>query len=447
MADEVSIKSSYDRVVKYEIKAKCQEPLHIGSSAGGRGEILVHPIAGRPFLPATGMAGAFREYFSYDTALQKTLFGIQEEDSSSESKVQFTDGFFEKAGVYIELRPRVYIDRRTGTCKAQNVNGGTAVSGQKFEMEVISAGSEFRYEIYLYENKKESFQRIMEQALIALNQGMIQFGGQKSNGCGYVTLKSVCKTVYDMRDEKDRVLWLDESKESKPILSQLIQKKETRQNRIQFELSGKTEGSILVKSLFVTDYGEKAPDAENIRNHKKEFIIPASSIKGAVRSRIEKICRYKGLQGDTVDRIFGKSGDKEEDGLLGCVRFYDCIIGDMESNDRAPSQKRIHIDKFTGGVMYQGLFSEKSVGGEIHIRVDLTDAADDKAKALVLFALRDIGIGILPLGGGSSIGRGFIKGERLTVCDGAKRSAEIDIGSGIISGNEDMINNCLAALQ
>lgn len=447
MADGVSIKSSYDQVVKYEIKAECREPLHIGGGAGGRGEILVHPVFRKPFLPATGMAGAFREYFSYDTALQKALFGTQEEDSSSESKVRFTDGFFEKAGVYIELRPRVRIDRKTGTCQTQNVNGGTTVSGQKFEMEIISSGSEFRFEIYLYENKKESFQKIMEQALTALNQGMIQFGGQKSNGCGYVTLTSVCKTVYDMRNERDRVLWVDESKESEPILSQLVQEKETRQNRIQFELSGKTEGSILVKSLFVTDYDETAPDAENIRNHKKEFIIPASSVKGVVRSRIEKICRYKGLQGDTVERIFGKSGEKEEDRFPGCVRFYDCVIGDMESNDRAPSQKRIHIDKFTGGVMYQGLFSEKPTGGEIHIRVDLTDAADDKTKALVLLALRDIGIGILPLGGGSSIGRGFIKGEKLKVCDGAKRSAEIDFGNGTISGNEGMLNDCLAALQ
>lgn len=447
MADGTLMKSSYDQVVKYEIKAECREPLHIGGGTGDRGEVLVHPVSGQPFIPATGMAGAIREYFSYDASLQKTLFGMQEEENSSESKVQVTDGFFETAGVYTELRPRVRIDRKTGTCQTRSINGGTASSGQKFEMEVISAGSEFRFDIYLYEDKKEGYQGALEQALTALHQGIIQFGGQKSNGCGYVSLKSVQKTVYDMRNETDRTQWVDESKEAEQIVTQITRNNGMRQNHVRFELSGKTEGNILVKSLFVKDYDETAPDAENIRNHKKEFIIPASSVKGAVRSQIEKICTYKGLAQDAVDKIFGKSGDKEEDGRLGCVRFYDCIIGEVESNDRAPSQKRIHIDKFTGGVMYQGLFSEKPAGGEIHIRVDLTDAADDRDKALVLLALRDIGIGMIPLGGGSSIGRGFIGGKKLTVCDGKENSAEIDFETGTISGNEHMINSCLAALQ
>jgi CRISPR/Cas system CSM-associated protein Csm3 (group 7 of RAMP superfamily) len=444
-------KSLYDRVVKYSIKAECSQPLHIGSGQGDRGGILIHPILGKPFVQATGIAGAFRDFFSDNEGLQKELFGTQEDDDIAGSKVRFTDGFFNQASIYTELRPRVRIDRKSGTCQTNSVNGGTGTSGQKFEMESVAAGSIFSFSIYIFE-KDKSYEEQMEKALSALHNGNIQLGGQKSNGCGYISLILASKATYDMRNADDRKKWQDESKQGEDILESITNEAPTFDNRVHFALSGKTEGSILVKSVFVRDYGDDVPDAENIRNHKKEYIIPASSIKGVVRSQIEKICQYKGMDEGTVDNIFGKTGDKgEDDGVLGCVRFYDCVIGDVESNDKVPPQARIHIDKFTGGVMYQGLFSEKPAGGTLEIKVDITDDEDSnvvkKAKALVLLALRDIGIGVTPLGSGSSIGRGYIDGNVLTVKNGKDMLAEIDLKEGKITGDEAAINGCLAALQ
>jgi CRISPR/Cas system CSM-associated protein Csm3 (group 7 of RAMP superfamily) len=444
-------KSLYDKVVIYSIKAECSQPLHIGSGQGDRGGILVHPILGKPFVQATGIAGSFRDFFSYDENLQKELFGMQEGDDTVSSKVRFTDGFFNQASIYTELRPRVRIDRKSGTAQTNSVNGGTTASGQKFELESVAAGSIFSFSIYLFE-KDKSYEAQIEKALSALHNGNIQLGGQKSNGCGYISLISASKAIYDMRNADDRKKWQDESKTGEDILESITNKAPTYDNRLHFSLSGKTEGSILVKSVFVKDYDDNAPDAENIRNHKKEYIIPASSIKGVVRSQIEKICKYKGMDEGTVDSIFGKTGDKgEDDGILGCVRFYDCVIGDIESNDKVPPQARIHIDKFTGGVMYQGLFSEKPAGGTLEIKVDITDCeksnVQKKAKALVLLALRDIGIGVTPLGSGSSIGRGYIAGNMLTVKNGKDILAQIDLKNGKITGDEAAINGCLAALQ
>lgn len=440
-------KSLYDRVIKYRIEAECREPLHIGGGMGDRGEILVHPVSGRPFLQATGIAGAFREYYSYDPKLQKELFGIQENDDIACSKVRFTDGDFEHAAVYTELRPRVRIDRKTGTCQTNRINGGTADSGQKFETESVSADSVFRFVIYLFE-KETDYQDQIERALTALHNGNIQFGGQKSNGCGYVGLRSVQKSVYDMRNAEDRNLWLVETKPEEEIVSRLTENDRTVDGRLHFVLDAMTEGSILVKSVHVREYDENAPDAENIRNHRKEYILPASSVKGVVRSRIEKICALKGMAADTVDKVFGKSGGKDSDDAgLGCVRFYDCVIGEIESNDRMLPQSRIHIDKFTGGVMYQGLFSEKAAAGNLKIRVDITGDGDDRAKALLLLALRDIGAGVTPLGSGSSIGRGFLRGSTLLISSGQAETARIDFGNGTISGEEPVINSWLAALR
>lgn len=445
MEEKTYFGSLYDQVAKYEIKAECLEPLHVGSSEGDRSEVLIHPVLGQPFLQATGIAGAFRDFFSYDEKLQNKMFGVQDGDDIAQSKVRFTDGFFEKGNVYTELRPRVRIDRKTGTCQSNSMNGGTDESGQKFEMEVVSSGSVFGFSIYIFEKKnKEEYRKNLEQALAALNNGIIQLGGQKSNGCGYVRLISVKKSVYDMKNEKDRNLWRNEDKVAEEIISNLSGNNDMRTH---FVLDGRTEGSILVKALSVREYGDDAPDAENIRNHKKEYIIPASAVKGVVRNRIEKICKYKNMDDSIVEDIFGKTGYNETDGKTGCLRFYDCVIGDTAENDMAVTQKRIHIDKFTGGVMYQGLFSEKPAGGKVTIRVDVLPSGDDKAKALVLLALRDIGIGAVPLGGENSIGRGYIAGDKMHVSDGNNDRINIDFSDDSVSGDNGKIKEYLSALQ
>ncbi len=438
-------KSLYDKVIQYAVKAECREPLHIGGGQEDRTGILVHPVLERPFVQATGLAGAFREFFSYDEGLQKELFGTQEQDAGSGSRVRFSDGFFEEAAVYAELRPRVRIDRKTGTCQAAQIKGGSISSGQKFEMEYVAAGSVFWFDIYLYE-KERGYQNEIEMALSALQSGSIQIGGQKSNGCGYISLQSVKKSEYDMRSKEDRRMWTDETKEGVEIQPRLVEEAVRTDGRTHFILTGKTKGSILVKALCVKEYGKDAPDAENMRNHKQEYIVPASAVKGVIRSQMEKICAYKGIGGEVIDMVFGKQDMEGQKGIPGCVRFYDCVIGGIEENDRMPSQKRIHIDKFTGGVMYSGLFSEKAACGTMKLEVDVTEDGDARAKGLLLLALRDLAVGIMPLGGGSSIGRGYIDGKVLTMREGARQVAEIDFTGNKITDNEAVIDGCLSAL-
>ena len=65
----------YNKVAKYTITAQCREPLHIGSGNGSNGEVLIHPVKNVPFVQATGIAGALREFYSEDEMLQKRLFG------------------------------------------------------------------------------------------------------------------------------------------------------------------------------------------------------------------------------------------------------------------------------------------------------------------------------------------------------------------------------------
>lgn len=148
-----------------------------------------------------------------------------------------------------------------------------------------------------------------------------------------------------------------------------------------------TENELLVKSIAVEDAGEDAPNSENIRNGQKEYIIPGSSLKGAIRSQAEKVASYLakqyGWKNDTENKVntidtvienaFGsKKGVKQNAdncAKRGNLYFFDTVVGNKEENDTRLLSHRIHIDKFTGGVINGGLFSEKNVAGKLKLHI------------------------------------------------------------------------------
>lgn len=448
--------SLYDHIVSYKITAMCREPLHVGGGDGRNGGILVHPVENIPFIQATGIAGALRDYLAEnpeldpDSEIRKTLFGSSADGGDNGSKVRISDAFFyenvadEKHAntVNIELRPRVKINRESGTCQTYNTKGGANWSGQKFETELIAAGSVLKFSLYLYEREHE-YEALLEKLLCALHAGEIQIGGQKSNGCGYIVLSDVVKTDYDMTNAGDRKLWKDEKKGGTSILGELEKQTSKQEKRIHFELHGEVDSEILVKSIAVSNYDQASPDAEQMRTADGRLVIPATSIKGVLRSQMEKIAKFKGIPESEIESVFGKnaSADKGEKGFLGCIHFFDAILdGGMR-----PSQMRIHIDKFTGGVMYGELFSETPAYGKLTIRVDL-EKENKKAAGLLLMALRDLGLGILPLGSGSNIGRGYISGTELSVWKGTDMIAKIDLKGRKITEGAERIKDYVKAV-
>lgn len=440
MADKYG--SLYDHIVAYQITAVCREPLHVGGSDGRNGGILVHPVKNIPFIQATGIAGALRDYLedTDEDELQSEIFGSSADGSDNGSKVRISDAFFTGNAVDTELRPRVKINRESGTCQNAQTKGGENWSGQKFETESIAAGSEFAFSIYLYEREHE-YETTVERILGALHAGNIQLGGQKSNGCGYITLREVTKTDYDMTKAEDRKLWKDETKKGQSILEDLKQQISAVDRRIHFELFGEVDSDILIKSIAVRDYGQEAPDAEQMRTADGRFLIPATSIKGVLRSQMEKIVKFKNLPETDIEAIFGKNAENGENGYLGFIHFFDALL----DGGKRPAQKRIHIDKFTGGVMYGGLFSEAPAYGTLKICVDL-EKEDKKAAGLLLMALRDLGIGILPLGSGSSIGRGYISGTVLQIKNGTEIAAKIDLRTKKIEKGAGLITEYVKAV-
>lgn len=89
----------------------------------------------------------------------------------------------------------------------------------------------------------------------------------------------------------------------------------------------------------------------------------------------------------------------------------------------------------------------KPVFGEVNIRVDLRKDRDKRENALLLLALRDLGLGICPLGDGNGIGRGFLKGKKLKIQKERELLAEIDFRTGKVIRGKELIEEYLSALH
>lgn len=441
----------YNQVIRYKIMAICEGPLHIGSTIGGKEEVLIDPIENRPFVQASSIAGVFRSYCK-DILKDKCweqLFGSNSVENMS--RICFEDGYFNK-NCKMEYRPHVSIDRATGSVSSKKIKGSSIKSGQKFNMEYVGAGSEITFNMYLYEDtsSNDNLDELTNTLLAAMKEGFLQFGGKKSNGGGVVRLTSLKKKTYELSKESDRAAWrmCDEkdlvecTNDLKPVLNEKL--------AYEIIVEGSTENYIQIKGLAVSGSGKDAPDSQNIRNALKEYIIPGSSLKGALRSQMEKISDYLECV-DVIESSYGKAAENSKTGEPGNLIFSDTVIGDIEANEKMPIEHRIHIDKFTGGVFEKGLYSERNAAGNVKFKIEIKDRnKPERTLGLLLFALRDLAIGTMSLGSGYNVGKGFINISKINInAVKQQKSATITYadGNGIITDEANLIRDALKSLK
>lgn len=468
----------YNRVLKYIIRAELVQPMHVGSAGGDPEEVLIHPVDERPYLQAAGITGVLRNAFHQILPDQEDdLFGnAREGGDACFSRIVVSDGrltgpdsgtgsgrktYSQDRPAALEFRPRVKINRETGTAGSNEIEATRGESGGKFNMQYVGAGALLSFSVYILSDEQHGEDDTNFQTILGTMEGGIQFGGQRSNGCGYVKPTQILFHEYDLTNPEERRKWTEEDSprmtDYKEILSSI--KGTASLNAYEIEVKGRTEGSLLVKAI-VPDVEEDAPDDMNIRNAAKSYIVPGSSLKGAVRARMEEIAGYlaahDGIDDETlIENAFGTDAGRLQDnkGKPGNLRFCDTIVGDREENDMALIQHRIHIDKFTGGVMNGALFSTKDVHGEVDLRINIANRNNpDQTLALLLFALRDLANGSYNLGSGYSVGKGFLTVNRIDVrkpgknqnCSIVYENAEEHKGE--VSGDQSIIQNALASL-
>ena len=378
--------ASFTYAIRYLINAECASPMRTGN-AGNDIERILTTHDGFAMLQGSSIAGALKAWFGESENAHK-LFG----NKDHESAIRVSDAVFDAGRVAVS-RPRVCLDPRFGT------------SANKFDITGLPAGAKCSFELLWLGNQDDSKAAAedIEDCLAAVQQGDITFGAQRSNGYGRMLL-SVQKRCYDLFNAEDRKAWLaDQIDGAASVDLQTYTAKD-----IVFDVQADI-ASILIKS----SAPERKSEKQNTQIHFTENgvpILPGSSLKGAMRAQMTKTAPFLSVSQQELNGLLGRTAEGEDNGISGKIIWTDAVAD--EKTNRAITVTRIRINRITGGVMQCNMLTEEPISG--HWRWQIRVPSDQKRGAMmILYALRDLGLGLYQLGGTQAVGRGAVR--RLTV--------------------------------
>ena len=181
---------------------------------------------------------------------------------------------------------------------------------------------------------------------------------------------------------------------------------ETQKKRISVVFNLKQKGGISIRRYTTQINNEKAqPDAEQLtcvmgESGNEVPYIPGTSWAGAFRHHMER------LVPKCTEAYFG-SCEKRSD-----VRFCESFLRGAKSKVLT----RNAVDRFTGGVIENALFTEKMwYGGETVLRLDIPAGTNLEFRQALAASLTDLHMGLLSIGGLTSVGRGVFEGKELFI--------------------------------
>lgn len=406
------------------------------------------------YLPATSIAGAFRAYLKSINKDYKKLFGDDPDEKKglNTSSVIVKDSFARVTDY--DRRNGVTIDDRYGSSEDR----------KKFERVYLKDGLEFEIEFKIQGLKSEmdELKNMIYLCLKALDEGIIRFGGNKSNGLGVFEVQKVEEIEYKLKPIDGLIKYLNNNVEEKADKTDMVKNMALDNHYVIFKVDGKLTTPLIIEGVDVLDSNDA--DARSIgyriSDGKIQYIIPGSSFKGVLRSRVEKIGDYFNTS-DHAKKIFGelKKKDSEEDSKSKKEekkeKKKDRILSRvfvMESKieeDRIARYNRTKIDRFTGGVRYNALMNDIPVKGRTQFnliyRKTGNKSFDNYAIGIIALALRDLSTENLALGGKSGIGRGRFKADNMEIRDG-NEVIGINFNARTIF-NEDKLNSYLEAVR
>ncbi len=414
---------------------------HFGN--GIQGDDINMPIlrdksTGQAFIPGSSIAGALRAYacdyihgYRYsgqENSCISHLFGYVEDNEAALSNLTVFDSYSSEESV--EIRDGVRIDPKTGVVAEHAV----------FEAEILAKNT--RFDLYMElsipdsESEKELAQTLV-CVLEGLANGEIPLGARKSRGLGKCKVEDWKVRRFSLTDRNGWTEWLalapakngpvldgqsygsirnafsDQMPEPVPLLPN------DQRRRVLIDLDLEFEGGVLVRS---PGLAIDSVDAPHLRSGG-DPVLPGTSLAGVLRARarrIAKIVRKNEDDADTwITEIFGAEASDREEELASSMLLVD---ESTLCNGKSVRVNRIKIDRFTGGVLDNHLFDEEPLyGASVRTSLELRmpqDDEDEKSKAklgLLLLCIKDLLDQDLPVGGTSSVGRGYVNGGIVTV--------------------------------
>jgi CRISPR/Cas system CSM-associated protein Csm3 (group 7 of RAMP superfamily) len=248
---------------------------------------------GKVLVPGTSLAGVLRSWLTHhlndvDSSDLENIFGGQDL-SNGASRIRFDDIALE--GVELTTVDGVGIDRHTGA----------AAHGVKFDQTLVTGNPSGSVRIVCDVPSSDdpldsSAHTVMQAIGEVLQQPLLRLGRGTTKGFGLFSLKDVSLVVQRANAEgvMHRLAGTGERIELRSSTGLSLKGKTSL--RIEFE----SVGSVFTKASIAGTIVDVIPRVEP-RNGKAALILPATSIRGVLRSESERIVRT--LLGASVDPL------------------------------------------------------------------------------------------------------------------------------------------------
>jgi CRISPR/Cas system CSM-associated protein Csm3 (group 7 of RAMP superfamily) len=286
-------------------------PLHVGGLGGNVDVDMVLAVngSGNLYVPGTSLAGPIRAWLRarVGEARIKGLWGFQEPpprdrneerqrkqlldlDTDNEDDLGRASSVFVEDGV-VELPDDLAVEIRDGV--GINRVTGAAAESIKYDRAVLPIGSRINFEMTVELTGEEAIanddKAMIGVALGALQNSELRFGAARSRGLGRVRLEGL--SIREQRlSNRAGILALLRGEDHPLEIEQLGVCELTAQPSLKFVIAWKPRGPIMVKSERDGIAMDMLP-LVSATNGKLAFVLPGSSIKGALRSQAERIIR------------------------------------------------------------------------------------------------------------------------------------------------------------
>jgi CRISPR/Cas system CSM-associated protein Csm3 (group 7 of RAMP superfamily) len=381
---------TFTKALYYHVRFTCITPLRSGNLEQDENELL-RRSNGTLLLSAGSIVGAFRHWKN-----NTYLFGT----TTNQSALVFSDAVIKSSRNI--FRHRICLRQKI---LGNYVDTGSGINGSNAEIAVLPRGTEGEFTIVWRGTRP--FQEVIpliELYLSAVDCGQIQLGAERSNDFGRVKL-SVSRGCYDMLVPEQREAWISGQWTGESISLPVI-----------------PEGNVLL------DVAVDMPkiiirNAFNRQHYAEDGkpIVPSSSIKGVLRRWCGQLCP---LFGDSLleNNLFGSL--KTAGNLIVSDGFY--VHTHKKSN-----LQRTQTDRISGSLLRKPAQEWESIGGQLQFQLRI-DASQPKAVGLLLYILRDFGLGMFELGASSAIGCGYARSIHVTLTD-PKGVSTLSVANGIVT--------------
>lgn len=266
-------------------------PIHVGGLGGNVDTDLALAVNGKGeyYIPGTSLAGALRNWMEIiDSETTNFLWGYQDPNSQEgyASFILVEDSIIELSGMTAEIRDGVAIDR----------NWGTAVERMKFDRMILPRGVNIPLEITLerradlLDEQWINYQSKFTQLLAALQNGQISLGAAKTRGLGRVKLDKIVIKEEILGNRKGILNTLLNQGSQVDWNNLISQNDSNLPAKLEIEIHWKPISPVMVKAEGEGITVDILPLVSGFHSGIT-FVLPGSSIKGALRTQAERILR------------------------------------------------------------------------------------------------------------------------------------------------------------